>query len=180
MDPFLRVERHTVRLPDGRVVRDWAWVVTPDYASILAVTPDGRFPCFRQFKYAAGGETLAPAGGYLDPGEEPLAAARRELREELGLDAAAWVPLGGYPVDSNRGAGHAHLFLALDARPAAARPASDDLEEQEVLHLSRGEMEQALRDGAFRCLAWAALVALGLAALDRIRGGRTCAGGPAA
>lgn len=167
--PFLRVEDHEVVLPDGRVIPDWSWVDTPDFVSVLAVTEAGRFLCFRQRKYAVRGPTLAPPGGYIDPGETPAAAARRELREETGYVARAWISLGRYPVDSNRGAGRAHLFLALDTRPRT-EPKPDDLEAQELRLLTRQELEAALDAGRFRCLPWAALVALGLRRLDQRAG----------
>jgi ADP-ribose pyrophosphatase len=158
---FLTVENHTVELPDGRVISDWPWVITPDYVNVLAITEDGRFLCFRQTKYAVQGTSLAPVGGYLEPGEDPPAGARRELLEETGYEAAEWISLGHYRVDGNRGAGVAHLFLARGARRIAEIRA-DDLEEQQLLLLSRPEVEAALAAGEFKVLAWAAVVALGL------------------
>src|SRR5512139_3112346 len=83
---FLRVEDHTVQLPDGRVIEYWPWIITPDFINVLAMTEAGEFLCFRQVKYAVAGEALAPIGGYLEPGEEPLAAAKRELLEETGYE----------------------------------------------------------------------------------------------
>jgi ADP-ribose pyrophosphatase len=158
---FLTVENHTVELPDGQVISDWPWVVTPDYVNVLAMTEDGQYLCFRQTKYALEGTSLAPVGGYLEPGEEPLAAAQRELLEETGYEATEWVSLGRYAVDANRGAGVAHLFLARGAR-WVAKICADDLEEQQLLHLSRLEVEAALAAGEFKVLPWAAVVALGL------------------
>jgi ADP-ribose pyrophosphatase len=158
---FLVVERHTVQLPDGRVIDDWPWVITPDFACVVAVTPDDRYLVFRQVKYAVEGTTLAPAGGYLESGEDPLAAAKRELLEETGYEAGEWIDLGRYAVDSNRGAGRAYLYLALGAR-RVAEPDADDLEEQELLLFSRAEVEAALDAGAFKVVPWAAGVALAL------------------
>ncbi len=163
---FLRVESHAVELPDGRVIEDWPWVITPDYVNILAETESGAFLCFRQTKYAVEGVTLAPVGGYLEPGEDPLAAAQRELLEETGYAASEWTDLGRYPVDGNRGAGTAYLFLARNARRVAEADA-DDLEEQQCLHLSRAELETALAAGAFKLLSWVTVVALGLLYLGR-------------
>jgi ADP-ribose pyrophosphatase len=116
---FLRVEDHTVQLPDGRVIKQWPWVISPDFINVVAVTETGEFLCFHQVKYAVEGEVLATIGGYLEPGEEPLAAAKRELLEETGYEASEWIALGQYCVDANRGAGTAHYFLALHARHVA-------------------------------------------------------------
>ena len=117
--------------------------------------------CFRQFKYAVEGVSLAPVGGYLEPGEDPLAGAQRELLEETGYQADEWIPLGQVAVDANRGAGIAYLYLARGAR-RVAEPDADDLEEQELLLLSRAEIEAALEEGQFRLLPWTAVVALAL------------------
>jgi ADP-ribose pyrophosphatase len=158
---FLQVEDHTVELPDGRVIEQWPWIITPDFINVVAVTEAGEFLCFRQVKYAIEGEVLATVGGYLEPGEEPLAAAKRELLEETGYQAPEWIDLGHYVVDANRGAGTAHYFLALHAHHVADRDA-DDLEEQHLLHLTRIELETALDSGQFKALPWVAIVTLAL------------------
>ncbi len=162
----LRVEKHAVELHDGRVIDDWSWVVTPPYANVIAVTPDGKFVAFRQTKYSTG-ETLAPVGGHIEPGETPLKAAQRELREETGYAAPDenWMFMGTYPVDSNRGSGSASLFLVTGAT-YAGEAHSDDLEEQELILMTRDEVNAAVRDGAFKCLPWAAAFALALLRLD--------------
>ena len=162
---FLTVESHTVAFPDGRIVEDWGWVITPDFINVVAVTAEGRFLCFRQPKYAVAGLSLSVTGGYIEAGEEPLAAAKRELLEETGYVAAKWRSLGSYAVDGNRGAGTAYFFLATDARWQQPIDA-DDLEEQELRLLSRQEIETALLAGEFKVLPWAANVALALLALD--------------
>ncbi len=133
---YLKVEHHELVLPDGKVIADWPVVITPDYVNILARDPTGRFVMFRQTKYMAPAMRYAPPGGYLEPGEEPLIAAQRELLEETGYASPRWIYLGSFVVDSNRGCGNAHLFLALDAEPAAAIQ-SDDLEEQHLVLMNR-------------------------------------------
>jgi len=158
---FLRVEVHRVQLPDGRVIENWPWVISPDFVNVIAVTEGGEIACFRQTKYAVEGITLAPVGGYMDSGEAPLSAARRELLEETGYEADTWESLGDYIVDPNRGAGVAHFFLALNAR-CVAQPHSDDLEEQKLVLLSREELERRLDDGEIKVLPWAAAIALAL------------------
>jgi ADP-ribose pyrophosphatase len=162
---FLTVEAHTVELPCGRVIENWPWVVTPDFVNIVARTPQNQFICFRQTKYATPGVSLATVGGYVDEGEDPLEAAKRELLEETGYRAPTWIALGSYAVDGNRGAGNAHLFLADDA--VWSQPSeNDDLEQQELLLLSHAEIVQALCAGDFRVVTWAAAVSLAMVYLN--------------
>lgn len=164
---FLTVQDHRIELPDGRVIPDWPWVIAPDYVNVVAITGDDKFLCFRQNKYAVQGTSLAPVGGYVDPGEAPLTAAQRELREETGYEAPEWTDLGHYPVDGNRGLGTAHFYLARAAQRVAEIDA-DDLEQQELLLLSQAEVETALDAGEFKLLPWAAVIALALRCTRRM------------
>ena len=161
LSPFLKIEQHTVGLPDGQIIDKWPWIITPDFVNIAVITAEGDYLVFRQTKYSVKGTTLAPVGGYIEPGEEPLAAAKRELLEETGFAAEHWENLGEFSVDGNRGKGIAHFFLAREARPVAEKDA-DDLEEQELLMLSRAEVEAAVARGAFKVLPWQTVMALAL------------------
>ncbi len=162
---WLTVENHTIRLPDGKTIDQWPWIISPDYVNIAVVTPDRKFLCFRQTKYAVEGISFAPIGGYVDPGEDPLTAARRELDEETGYSAREWIDLGVFPADGNHGAGHAHLFLAMGAEKNRDAE-SDDLEDQELITLSTGEVAHAVAHGEFKVLSWTAVMALALLRLN--------------
>jgi ADP-ribose pyrophosphatase len=150
---FLRVEAHDLELPDGIRIPDWPFVITPDYVNVVAITPDMKFLCFRQTKYAIDGESLSIVGGYI------------EVLEETGYTADAWESLGSYVVDANRGCGNAHLFLARNA-VKVADAVSDDLEAQEFVLLTRSEIETALDSADFKVLAWSAIMALALRAIS--------------
>jgi 8-oxo-dGTP pyrophosphatase MutT (NUDIX family) len=165
---YLTVEEHSVELPDGRVIDNWPWIITPDFVNVVPVTSDNHFLLFRQEKYAIDGLSLAPVGGYLEAGEEPLHAAQRELLEEMGCAADEWVHLGSFKAGANRGIATGHLYLALGAQ-RVAEPDSDDLEEQERLCLSEREVEDALLNKEFKLVPWAANVGLALLALRRRR-----------
>ena len=158
---FLKVEQHVVEFDNGRRVEDWGWVVTPEFINVAPVLADGRILCFRQEKYAAHGLTLGLPGGYLESGEEPLAAAQRELREETGYGGGRWTALGSYVVDGNRGNGRGHFFLAQDVQWQQP-PDADDLEALEQVLLTPAEARAALLAGEFQVLPWSACLALAL------------------
>lgn len=158
---WITVELHEVELPNGTVIPEWAWVITPDFVNVIALTEAQEVLCFRQNKYAIEGLSYAPVGGYIEPGEDPLLAAQRELHEETGHAADDWHFLGKYAADGNRGAGHGYLYVALNARHVAEIHA-DDLEDMQLLRLSLADFERELLAGEFKLLPWAANAALAL------------------
>jgi len=162
---WLSVEDHTIQLPDGKKIENWPWVISPDFVNVVVVDEHRNVLLFRQVKYAVEGISLAPVGGYIDPGETPLVCAKRELKEEMGCEAAEWRAMGSYAVDGNHGCGTAHLYLAMGVRKLYDTTA-DDLEEQELITLTVAEVRAALMRGEFKVLPWSGAIALALLALE--------------
>ena len=163
---FLKIERHTVELPDGKIIDDWPWIVTPDYILVVPVTERGTILFFHQTKYAVEGTSYAPVGGHIEPGEDPLSAARRELREEMGCEAGEWISLGRYRPNGNSGGGTGHFFLALGSR-IVCKPIIDDLEDMEPVELTPDNVEQKLFEGAVKITGWIAVTAMALLYLKK-------------
>lgn len=161
--PWLRVWAEDVRLPDGRVIEDFYTIEMPDYVVVIALTPDARVVIERNYKHGPRRVCLNLPAGYLDAGEDPHAAAQRELLEETGYVAEEWRPLGSFANDGNRGCGRGHFFLARGARQAAA-PDSVDLEEMEIGLLPLDELAQAAFRGDVGILSIAAAIGLAVAA----------------
>lgn len=164
-DPWVRLWAEDVQLPDGRVVQGFSTIDMPDHAVVVALTPDGEVVISRNYKHGPRRVCINLPAGYLEPGEEPLAAAQRELLEETGYTADNWLPLGSFFEDGNRGCGRAFLFLARGARQVA-EPDSDDLEELTVELMPLAELLQAARRGDVAVLAIAAAMGLAMAALQ--------------
>jgi len=147
---------------DGRVRDGFHTLVLPEFSVVVALTSDGRFVMVREFKTGPNALCLnAPAGG-LHPGEEPLAAARRELREETGYASEDWRSLGSFVVDGSTGAGRGHVFLARGATRVGT-PQLDETEEIEVVLLDERALRAAIDGGEVTMMPTAC--ALGLAFL---------------
>jgi len=90
---LLEVRRDRVRLPNGNeATREF--VVHPGAVLIVPVLDDGQLVLERQYRYPVGRVMLEFPAGKIDPGEDPLFTAQRELREEAGYVATAWKKLG--------------------------------------------------------------------------------------
>jgi len=163
--PWLRVYREYVRLPNGHELDDYYRIDMPDWAQIFAVTEDGHVPMVRHYKHGAGVTSLELPAGYLDEGEAPDEAARRELLEETGLVADEWRALGSYFIDGNRGCGATHIFLARGARQVRA-PQLEASEIMEQKRLTLAEVRAAWLGGTFKNLGTLGAVGLALAVLE--------------
>ena len=88
--------KDTVRLPDGaESVREYVKHIGA--VCILPLTDDGEVILERQYRYAVRQIlTEIPAGKLDAPDEDPLEAAKRELREETGATERVMIPLGDY------------------------------------------------------------------------------------
>jgi ADP-ribose pyrophosphatase len=89
------VEKRTIQHGDKQFDRDVA--VHPGAVAILVINESGEVGFIRQYRATFERELLEVPAGTLDiPGEEPLDAAKRELIEEMGLEAREWILLGRF------------------------------------------------------------------------------------
>jgi ADP-ribose pyrophosphatase len=116
----------------------------PDVAVCLPVSPQGQLVVVQEFRPGPGRWLTEIPGGVVDPGETPLAAAVREVREETGYHGQA-VHLGSTWISAYSTA-RKHIFLMRGATPAGP-PQPCDGELSRVLLLSRPQFEEVLRRG---------------------------------
>jgi ADP-ribose pyrophosphatase len=90
---FISLQRDHVALPDGtEATRDF--VLHPGAVAIIALLPDGRVVLERQYRHPVGQVLWEFPAGKLDPTEDPLHCAQRELMEETGYLASEWAVAG--------------------------------------------------------------------------------------
>jgi ADP-ribose pyrophosphatase len=118
----------------------------PDYASVVALTEEGRVVIVRQYRAAVDRYTLELPSGIVDPGESPLESARRELLEETGYQARELEILGSMEPDTGRLGNRIWGFVARDVRLVEGAVPEQGIE---VLTWSVEELVQATVDGRF-------------------------------
>jgi 8-oxo-dGTP pyrophosphatase MutT (NUDIX family) len=110
-DEFIEVNQDQVIRPDGEP-GTYAIVRVVRGSVVLPVGADGTVYLTKQFRYAIGRESVEVVGGAIDEEESPLEAAKRELREELGITAEEWAGLGWVSMDTGIIDGPVEMFVA--------------------------------------------------------------------
>jgi len=109
---WYRLRQDKVALPNGDIVDDYFISLRPDIATVLPITAAGEVVFVRQYRHGAQKVLLELPAGTFEAGEDPLAAAQRELREETGYSAKNWETIStiyNNPVKQNN---RLHLFKA--------------------------------------------------------------------
>ena len=141
---FLKVARDQVRLPDGATASR-EYIRHPGAVVVLAILDDGSVLLERQFRYPLGRVFIELPAGKIDPGEDVLACAKRELQEETGYTASDWQFVTTIHNAIAYSDEHLDLFIA---RGLTAGPAKlDDGEFLETFSASLPDMLQMVRDG---------------------------------
>lgn len=144
--PWVKITRQTLRLPDGKVISDYYQSSDKSYVEILPVRENGDILGLWRYKHGPRQACWGFPAGYIEPGEEPLSAAKRELQEECALASQHWTALGSYYLDGNRTSAQAHFFVATEV--FATDPlASDDLETATLHWASTDQWKQRLLQG---------------------------------
>jgi ADP-ribose pyrophosphatase len=133
----LRIE--TVRTLDGHeyereVIRHNGAV------ALIPLEPDGMVILVRQFRSGADSDLLEIPAGTLNPGEERIDCARRELQEEIGFYPEKLTPIGDFWVAASYTSERITIYLAEGLRPSKL-PGDDD----EDIELVRMPLKEALR-----------------------------------
>ena len=141
---FLKVTRDQVTLPNGAVT--WReYIKHPGAVVVLAILDDGSVLLERQFRYPLRRVFIELPAGKIDPGEDVLACAKRELQEETGYTASDWQFLTTIHNAIAYSDEHLDIFIA---RGLTAGPSKlDDGEFLETFSATLPEMLEMVRSG---------------------------------
>jgi ADP-ribose pyrophosphatase len=136
---LVRLREDKVVLPQGTEAL-YEYVEIKHGSSTLALEDNGDVWLVKEWKYAIGRPSVEVVSGGLEPGESPADGARRELREEAGLEAKELIPLGHVDPFTTMLRCPNYLFLA-----RGLTPVPHEREEAEVMELLRVPLAEACR-----------------------------------
>jgi len=142
--PIFSLDRQTWRASNGQTFERHS-IQHPGAVAMLPRDARGRFLLVRQFRAAIGRELLEIPAGTLEPGEAPLACARRELIEETGFAARRWRKLGAIHNAPGYSSERIVLYLAWDLYPGHGEQDAD--EDVRAVALTPRQLDAAIRSG---------------------------------
>ena len=148
--PWFRVNRDTVRLPNGLELDDYYVIHTQDFVKMFAYTQAREVVFVRQYKHGVGRVMLELPAGLIEPDEDAAEAAARELLEETGY-AGELRLLDRWVHDPTRSPTMEHLFFGQVEWVATPKP--DVTEEIEVVLIPAAEVPALIKSGELYALS---------------------------
>jgi ADP-ribose pyrophosphatase len=147
-NPWIQVREDRVTGKEGNAAL-FGIVTIGDGLSVLALDDEDNVYLTREFHYAAGEETIEVVSGGLNKDEDPQTGAKRELREELGIEAGEWEYLGLVQGYTTLVSGKCHLFLARNLRFYPVKPESGEYIEPIKMPLAQA-VDMAMKGDIFQ------------------------------
>lgn len=119
--PWLTARRDHVRLPSGVEMNDFYVLEYPDFCNVIAITKEGKFLMERQYRHAQRLVGYEIPAGCVEKGEDPMAAAKRELYEETGYGGGEWSHFMTISPNAGSCTNYNYTFLAIGVEPVSTQ-----------------------------------------------------------
>lgn len=145
---WLALDRYEVIRPDG--AEGTYTVVRPRRLAVgvLPIEPDGTVHLVGQWRFPLGHYSWEMPEGGAEPGEDPLACAKRELAEETGITAARFERVLEMDISNSLTDERAVIYLALDLKPGEAKPEGTEVLKRRCAHFT--DVVARVTDGRIR------------------------------
>ena len=142
---IVKLQVDDVTLPNGNVAKREI-IKHPGAVAVIAVTAEGKLVLVEQYRKALERSIVEIPAGKLEPGEEPIVTARRELEEETGYGAQSLTYLQAFATSPGFADEVIHLFVAKDLYTIENKADLDEDEFVELVEVSLEEAEQMVAD----------------------------------
>ncbi|UPW84344.1 NUDIX domain-containing protein [Lysinibacillus sp. Ag94] len=142
---IVKLQVDDVTLPNGNVAKREI-IKHPGAVAVIAVTDEGKLVLVEQYRKALERSIIEIPAGKLEPGEEPIVTARRELEEETGYGAHSFTYLQAFATSPGFADEIIHLFVAKDLYKIENKAELDEDEFVELLEVSLEEAGQMVAD----------------------------------
>ncbi len=165
-NPWINVRQDKCQLPNGKVIDKFFVLERPDWVLIFPVTKNKEVILVKQYKHGIGKIILElPAGGIDKTDSSPLAAAKRELKEETGYSGGTWSQEGEWTHEPSGQTNKIIFYIAEDIKEKF-KQSFDATEDIEVIKVPLKNIRRMISKGEIKTQGHVAAI---LIALERIK-----------
>src|SRR5918993_638378 len=143
-EPWLTIRKEKCELPNGKVMPAYYVIEYPTWATVFALTKDGKAIFVKQYRHGLGVVSIETPGGVVDDGEDVDTAVARELLEETGYKFEKLEYLGKISANPATTNNYMHMYLARDGEKVADQNL-DETEDVEVVLYTIDELKDLIR-----------------------------------
>lgn len=138
--PYFTARKDKCETPDGKIVPSYYVVELPTTVCAVAITEENEVLMVSQYRHPVKETLLEIPGGFIDEGETPEEAMRRELKEETGYEFETVLNVGKIAANPGVLDNYTYLFLAKGGRKTSEQHL-DQNEELQVEKISILELK---------------------------------------